>query len=297
MKFNLNKKQRSKKIPVLQLGIRKKATTALWVLLAFSLLFAIFKNFTAIDKHTIHEKEIIDKQIIDTNSIESFVERFAKVYYSWEQDQPSLDKRTEQLKKYLTTDLQNLNIDMIRADIPTSSSVKLTQIWNISQTDVNNYNVVFSVDQNITENEKTKTITSSYITTIYRDSKGNLVIIQNPTIYSIPTKSPFEPKNIESDGTVDADTTKEIDDFLKSFFTLYPTASEKELAYYVNNNTLRPINKEYIFVEIINPVYTKKNGKITVHLKIKYLDNRTKSEQISEFTLKLIKKTNWIITD
>ena len=62
--------------------------------------------------------------------------------------------------------------------------------------------------------------------------------IQNPTISSIPTKSGYEPKVKESDGTVDAATTEEVTEFLETFFKLYPTATEKELAYYVSGNVL-----------------------------------------------------------
>ena len=73
---------------------------------------------------------------------------------------------------------------------------------------------------------------------IHVDGDGNLVIIQNPTISSIPTKSSYEPKVKESDGTVAPATTEEVTEFLETFFKLYPTATEKELAYYVSGNVL-----------------------------------------------------------
>ena len=53
-----------------------------------------------------------------------------------------------------------------------------------------------------------------------------MVIIKNPTISSIPTKSEFAPAMIGSDGTVDADTSGQITEFLTTFFSLYPKASE-----------------------------------------------------------------------
>ena len=76
---------------------------------------------------------------------------------------------------------------------------------------------------------------------VHVDGDGNLVITQNPTISSIPTKSGYEPKVKESDGTVDAATTEEVTEFLETFFKLYPTATEKELAYYVSGNVLEPV--------------------------------------------------------
>ena len=76
---------------------------------------------------------------------------------------------------------------------------------------------------------------------VHVDSNGNMVIIQNSTISSTPTKSSYEPKTKESDGTVDAATTEEVTEFLETFFKLYPTATEKELAYYVSGNVLEPV--------------------------------------------------------
>ena len=47
----------------------------------------------------------------------------------------------------------------------------------------------------------------AYMVVVHVDSDGNMVITQNPTISSTPTKSSYEPKTKESDGTVDAATT------------------------------------------------------------------------------------------
>ena len=94
-----------------------------------SVTFGIYKNFTAIDRHTVHEKEVIETKIVDTNRIESFVTAFAIDYYTWQQDQAAIDRRNEQLKSYLTEELQQLNLEMVRSDIPTSSTVQRVQIW------------------------------------------------------------------------------------------------------------------------------------------------------------------------
>lgn len=76
-----------------------------------------------------------------------------------------------------------------------------------------NFATVPSVDQLITEGENTKTVHSAYIVSVYVDSTGNMVLIKNPTITSIPKKSDYKPKAIESEGTVDSITTNEINEF------------------------------------------------------------------------------------
>ena len=74
------KKQKEKKLKVYKVNTHKKTVIALWVLLAVSFLFAVYKNFTAIDIHTVHETKVIEEQILDTHKIENFVKNFAEVY-------------------------------------------------------------------------------------------------------------------------------------------------------------------------------------------------------------------------
>jgi hypothetical protein len=294
-KEKTRKPKRQRKIPTVKVGTYKNLTIALWVLLISSMSFGIYKNFTAIDRHTIHEKEIIEQQIIDTNRIESFTKAFAKEYFSWQQSKESIDKRNENLKKYLTENLQQLNVNMIRSDIPTTALVIETQIWNVSQNANSSFDVLFTIEQQITEGESRKNILSTYTVTIHVDKNGDMVIIKNPTISSVPGKSKYQPKQVENDGSVDTATTKEIDDFLETFFKLYPLASEKELAYYVSNEALPVIKKNYIFSELIEPVYIMKGNQVNVIVTVKYLDQETKAIHLSQYELTLEKQENWKI--
>ena len=196
-----------------------------------SVSFGVYKNFTAIDMHTVHEKEVIEQRIVDTNKIENFVKAFAKSYYSWSNTQESIEKRTAAINQYLTKSLQDLNVDTVRQDIPTSSTVTDVKIWEVEAAGTDDFTVVYSVDQTVTEGETSIGYTSAYMVVVHVDGDGNMVITQNPTIRSIPTKSSYEPKVKESDGTVDAATMEEVTEFLETFFKLYPTATEKELAY------------------------------------------------------------------
>ena len=73
MKFGKNQnteKQtpKEKKPRVYKVNPRKKVVIVLWVLLGLSFSFAIFKHFTAIDTHTIHETTIIDRKSTRLNS-------------------------------------------------------------------------------------------------------------------------------------------------------------------------------------------------------------------------------------
>ncbi|MDB1683654.1 conjugal transfer protein [Enterococcus durans] len=289
------KPKKQKKLPIIKVGTHKKLTIVFWVLLIGSVSFGVYKNFTAIDIHTIHEKEVIETKVIDTNRIESFVKSFASDYYSWQQSQESIDNRNERLKEYFTEELQQLNAEMVRADIPTTSIARSVQIWSVEQVGDNDFEVTFSVGQQITENEQATNIVSTYSVVVHVDKAGNMVIIKNPTMDSQPKKSSYQPKQIESDGTVDAEQSEEITSFLETFFKLYPSATEKELAYYVSNDALPVVQKDYVFAELINPIYTMKDNQVNVVVTVKYLDQETKTTHLSQYQLLLEKQDNWRI--
>ncbi|EKZ4335804.1 conjugal transfer protein [Listeria monocytogenes] len=289
------KPKKQKKTPTIKVGTHKKLTTLLWVLLICSISFGIYKNFTAIDMHTIHEKEIIETKVEDTNRIESFVKSFAGEYFSWQQSQEAIESRNERLKDYFTEELQQLNTEMVRADTPTSSIARSVQIWSVSPKASNEFSVVFSVGQQITEGDKKSNLVSTYNVEVHLDKAGDLVITKNPTMDSQPKKSSYQPKQVESDGTVDATMTEEINSFLETFFKLYPTATEKELAYYVSNDALPAVQKNYVFAELVNPIYSMKDNQVNVVLRVKYLDQETKTTQLSQYELTLVKQDNWKI--
>ena len=282
--------KKEKRVPVMKVGTHKKMILALWLVLIASVSFGVYKNFTAIDRHTVHEKEVIEQRIIDTNRIENFVRAFATDYYSWSNTQESIDARTMNISRYLTKELQDLNMDTIRQDIPTSSTVTDVKIWDIEQGGTQEFTVTYSVNQTVTEGEQSIGYTSAYTVVVHVDDNGDMVVTKNPTVSSLPEKSDFEPKIRESDGTMD-----EVTEFLETFFKLYPTATEKELTYYVEGNALAPVGCNYQYSELINPIFTKEGGQVKVFVSVKYLDNRTKAEQISQFHLILEKDSNWKI--
>ena len=116
-------------------------------------------------------------------------------------------------------------------------------------------------------------------------------------VYGAPAieKSDYEPKTPEADTSVDADTVNDATAFLETFFKLYPTATEKELAYYVSGNVLEPIGRDYLYSELINPVFTKDGDNVKVKVAVKFLDNQTKATQVSQYELVLHKDSNWKI--
>lgn len=293
-----NNRIKQKKPRVLHIGTRRPVVIALWALLLCAFAFAVYKNFTAVDTHTVHETTVVQKEITDTNAIESFVTDFAEVYYSWEQSADSLQQRAEKLQFYLTEELQALNADTVRSDVPVSSAVQEVQIWSVEQTGDKVYKIVYSVSQLIGNEEESTAVTSAYAVSVYADDTGGLVIIQSPTITGMPAKSDYTPKAAEPDGTVSAQESAEITEFLTTFFTLYPSASGQELSYYVSGGAL-PVfaNENYVFAGLVNPVFTKSGNAVTATVAVQYLDQQTGMTQVSQFVLQLEKTDgNWKIS-
>ena len=226
-----------------------------------------YKNFTAIDTHTVHEKEIIQLRLNDTNGIENFVKNFSKAYYSWD------------------------------TDIPTSATVTNVLVWNVEQSGTDDFTVAYEVDQKVKEGEQTQAVAENYTVTVHVDKNGAMVITQNPTLAPAVQKSKYEPKSQEADVSVSSDTVKDATAFLETFFKPYPTATEKELAYYVKDGVLAPVSGDYVFSELVNPVFTKDGDNIKVSVSVKYLDNKSKMTQISQYELVLHKDDNWKIVE
>ena len=284
-----NKNQEKQKKPrVLCIGTRRPVVIALWALLICAFAFAVYKDFTAVDTHTVHETTVVQEEVTDTNAIESFVTNFAKVYYSWEQSADSIEQRTENLKYYLTDELLALTADTVRSDVPVSSKVEDVQIWSVEEIGDKVYKIVYSVSQNVINGEESSVITSVYEVSVYADDTGDMVIIQSPTVTGKPAKSDYSPKAAEPDGTVSAEEATEITEFLTTFFTLYPAATEQELSYYVSGGALPVIaNESYVFAGLVNPVFTRSGDTVTAHVAVQYLDQRTGMMQVSQSALRL----------
>ena len=134
--------------------------------------------------------------------------------------------------------------------------------------------------------------------TVHVDKDGAMAITQNPTLAPAVQKSKHEPKAQETDvRRVSSDTVKDATVFLETFFKLYPTATEKELAYYVSGNVIEPIGRDYLYSELVNPIFIKDGDNVKVKVAVKFIDNQAKATQVSQYELVLQKDSNWKIVE
>ncbi|WP_204237495.1 conjugal transfer protein, partial [Mammaliicoccus sciuri] len=69
----------------------------------------------------------------------------------------------------------------------------------------------------------------------------------------------------------------------------------KRTDYYMMEDVLPIISQNFIYSELVNPIIQKKEKQYLVKIAVRYLDNETKIENISQYQLTLEKKDNWKI--
>lgn len=301
LKSRLNKVREGRKekqyLPVVKVGPNRKLIIVLWGILIFSVLFGIYKNFTAVDIETIYEREVVEERLIDTNAVESFVKQFARTFHSWGNASAELVERKEKISTYLAENVMKLNTDSITTDCPTTAEVVEVDIWLVKEKENGEYDVRYSIVQNLMEGDTVNVTESAYRVDVYVDDAGNMVITKNPTMCGRPEKSAYILEEKMSDGSVDGNTVLEIEEFLSTFFSLYPKATEKELAYYVKDGELDVIQKDYVYNGLLGAVYHKEGEHIRVSVGVSYLDQTAKIAQTGQYVLLLEKTDNWKIID
>ena len=65
-------------------------------------------------------------------------------------------------QKGISKELQDLNADTIRTDIPTSATVTNVLVWNVEQPRTDDFTVAYEVDQQVKEGEQTQAVTGSH---------------------------------------------------------------------------------------------------------------------------------------
>ena len=106
------------------------------------------------------------------------MKNFAKSYYTWNNSKEAIEARTQAINGYLTKELQDLNIDTIRTDIPTSSTVTDVIVWSIEQSGMDTFSAIYEVDQQIKEGEQTSNVKATYTVKVHVDADGDNVKVK-----------------------------------------------------------------------------------------------------------------------
>ncbi|WP_461868067.1 conjugal transfer protein [Faecalimonas sp.] len=299
MKIGKKKEEQRQKERVKHEGLHSKRVVFLWILLGISFVFALYKNFTAIDRHTIHEREIVEERVVSTNGIENFVRGFAREYFSWDNTKENMDLRVMELEKYANEDLVRTIQGMSTAEMTNRSEVYKLDVWNVEKIKDKEYKVVFEVGQKVINATGEKKIEQSYETVVYVDKKNNMLIKKFPTLTDLPKKSPVLLKEEIEAENVEGDLKESVSEFLEDFFAVYPSLSEKELKYYAKEGIMPEIHMDsYQFNTLDKVVITSiHKNRVEVHLLVSYKSLFTDVLQPFEYNLVLEKQDNWKVIE
>jgi hypothetical protein len=65
----------------------------------------------------------------------------------------------------------------------------------------------------------------------------------------------------------------------------------------VSDNALLVIQKDYVFAELVKPVYVMHGEYVNVVVRVRYLDQEAKTVQALQYDLRVRKEGNWKIID
>ena len=250
--------------------------------------FAVYKNFTAIDTHTVHEKEIVEWRVEDTSGVEAFVRNFAKTYYSWSGNKDSVAQRTDALTGYLTEDLQRLTADTVRSDVAVSlvRAGRSDLVCGAERRKRFCGRVHGSADDfgrqekgtlypAFTKRWSTRTITEKWS------------LHKAPTITGKPARICIYAKKPQNPTERFLRLSENITDFLTTFYAV-SDGDRKELSYYVSGDSMPPVKcADYTFSQLKSTVLNKNGDTVTATVAVEYLDSVTQMTQISQFELVL----------
>lgn len=266
------------------LRLRRMGIRIGWCLLIFSLAFAVYKNFTAIDTVTFHEKETIVEKVENYSGVESFTQNFAKVYFTYSTDSRTQAIKKECLEEYMQKSLVQVNQgDSYAVEDITVNEVQIWSVQSLSE-DNEDFEVVFIVSS---ETEKGNLDKTAYRMNVHAGIDG-YVVTKNPTVTSMPGKSEYEAEYLKSSDLLGMKDREAVEIFLNTFFNVYPKATEKELAYYVKDSDMKPINKDYELLSIDNlAIQVKEDQKYNVECYVSYMDNSLGVRVLNQYQLDL----------
>lgn len=254
-----------------------------WIVAACSLAFGVYKNFTAIDKVTVKEEKTVVEKIQNYTGLEAFTENFAKIYFAYSPDSARQTERKGLLESYMQPSLVQLNSGNAYAE--SEVIVQDVQTWAVEQvpgTD-HDYEVLFTVVLKSGDQAEL----NAYTVDVHCEDQ-QYVIVKNPTVTSVPQISEYAREPLQASDQVRAEDREKVEAFLETFFKVYPTASEKELAYYCKDEGVRPIGKAYVLNSIDNVVIQVKEEGYDVECYVSYIDETLGISVLNQYQLSLV---------
>ena len=262
--------------------IRRGVYWGCWTVAAASLAFGIYKNFTATDRIIEKETETVVHEVENYVGLESFTKNFAEDYFTYSTESEEQAARKEALKQYMQPSLLDVNSGNTYAE--SDILVQGVQVWEVEELPEreDEFEVLFTVKMKGEE----ETVQNAYTVDVYCKDQ-QYVIVKNPTMTSLPVLADYEKEPLQQSAQVSAEDRERVETFLETFFGVYPGASEKELAYYVKDQDVHEINKDYALKSIDRVVIEEQEKGFYVECYVSYIDQTLGVQVLNQFELDL----------
>lgn len=273
-----------------------------WGILAWMFFVScttVFKTMKADAKVTLQTetKQVVPEQNLATRpeAIE-FTRLFTKEYFTWKRGEEDLRKRAERLKIYLSKDVDS------QAGVETNAlqwdsdflSATLLKVDDKKQKEAN---VIFKVKYKLhrikTDNsgEEVKEVMQQVSIPVQTDGKA-FVVNGLPQVVKINEKATVKETEDEREEVKDVKAKTEIREFLPTFFKSYTTATQKELAYVLENPEIKGLEGSMKLDKIISSkVYPgKTKGTYEVQAEVLLIDAHSETKMKAAYTL-VVKQT------
>lgn len=262
--------------------IKRIMVKGCWLVAAASFLFGVYKNFTATDRIIEKETETVVEKVENYSGLEAFTENFAKIYFAYSTDTQKQTERRDLLKGYMQPSLVDIN----SASLYTGADITVNdvQVWGVEAEPEQEYE--FTVYFTVVMTGTAQAEVNAYTMGVYCEDQ-EYVITKNPRITSAPQVSDYERQGIESSGHLTSEDREAVGTFLETFFEVYPSATAKELAYYVKDSEVKPIGKDYTLVSIDRAEISAVENGYEVSCYVTYKDNVLDVAQVNGYEMDL----------
>ncbi|MGE6552955.1 conjugal transfer protein [Bacillus mycoides] len=267
----------------------------------------VFKTMKADAKVTpqTETKQVVSKQNLATRpeAIE-FARLFTKEYFTWKRGEEDLRKRAERLKIYLSKDVDS------QAGVETNalqwdSDFLAATLLKVDDKKQKEANVIFKVKYKLyrqkpdNSGEEVKEVWQQVSIPVQTDGKA-FVVNGLPQVVKINEKATVKETEDEREEVKDVKAKTEIREFLPTFFKSYTTATQKELAYVLENPEIKGLEGSMKLDKVISSkVYPgKPKGTYEVQAEVLLIDAHSETKMKAAYTL-VVKQAGkqFVVTD
>ncbi|EJR94303.1 conjugal transfer protein [Bacillus mycoides] len=281
-----------------------------WGILAWMFFVScttVFKTMKADAKVTpqTETKQVVPEKNLATRpeSIE-FARLFTKEYFTWKRGEEELRKRAERLKVYVSEDVDS------QAGVETNalqwdSDFLSATLLKVDEKKQKEANVIFKVKYKLhrmkpdNSGEEVKEVMQQVSIPVQTDGKA-FVVNGLPQVVKINEKATVKETEDEREEVKDVKAKTEIREFLPTFFKSYTTATQKELAYVLENPEIKGLEGSMKLDKIISSkVYPgKTKGTYEVQAEVLLIDAHSDTKMKAAYTL-VVKQAGkqFVVTD